>query len=54
MLAFGLSGLVLLLAAAALVFGSLAAVDDAATGFERQRAELFALRSRRAQRLDEK
>ena len=43
LLAFGLSGLVLLLAAAALVFGSLAAVDDAATGFERQRAELLAM-----------
>lgn len=43
LLAFGLSGLALLLAAAALVFGSLAAVDDAATGFERQRAELLAM-----------
>ena len=43
LLAFGLSGLVLLLAAAALVFGSLAAVDDAATGFETQRAELLAM-----------
>lgn len=43
LLAFGVSGLVLLLAAAALVFGSLAAVDDAATGFERQRAELLAM-----------
>jgi len=43
LLAFGLSGLVLLLAAAALVFGSLAAVDDAATGFESQRAELLAM-----------
>jgi hypothetical protein len=43
LLAFGLSGLVLLLAAAALVFGSLAAVDDAATGFEQQRAELRAM-----------
>ena len=43
LLAFGLSGLVLLLAAAALVFGSLAAVDDAATGFEEQRAELLAM-----------
>ena len=43
LLAFGLSGLVLLAAAAALVFGSLAAVDDVATGFERQRAELLAM-----------
>jgi hypothetical protein len=43
LLAFGLSGLGLLLAAAALVFGSLAAVDDAATGFERQRGELLAM-----------
>ena len=43
LLAFGLSGLVLLLAAAALVFGSLAAVDDAATGFERQRAKLVTM-----------
>jgi hypothetical protein len=43
LLAFGLSGLVLLLSAAALVVGSLAAVDDAATGFERQRAELLAM-----------
>jgi hypothetical protein len=43
LLAFGLSGLVLLLAATALVFGSLAAVDDAAIGFEEQRAELLAM-----------
>lgn len=43
LLVFGVSGLVLLLAAAALVFGSLAAVDDAATGFERQRTELLAM-----------
>jgi uncharacterized phage infection (PIP) family protein YhgE len=43
LLAFGLSGLVLLLAATALVLGSLAAVDDAATGFERQRAELLGM-----------
>jgi ABC-type transporter Mla subunit MlaD len=43
LLAFGTSGVVLVLAAAALIVGSLAAVDRAATGFEQQRAELVAL-----------
>ena len=43
LLAFGLSGVVLVIAAAALILGSLAAVDNAATGFERQRAELVSL-----------
>ena len=43
LLGFGLSGLVLLVAATFLVLGSLGAVHDAATGFERQRAELVAL-----------
>ena len=52
LLAFGLSGVVLLLAAAALVFGSLAAVDDAATGFEAQRAELLAMLGPAADALD--
>jgi len=43
LLAFGISGLVLVLLAAVLVLGSLAAVDTAASGFERQRAELVAM-----------
>jgi hypothetical protein len=43
LIAFGISGLVLVIAAAALVFGSLAAVDQAASGFERQRTELLAM-----------
>jgi hypothetical protein len=43
LLAFGISGLVLVAAAAVLVLGSLSAVDDAATGFERQRAEIVAM-----------
>jgi cobalamin biosynthesis Mg chelatase CobN len=43
LLSFGIAGLVLVAAAAALVLGSLAAVDDAAMGFERQRAELVAM-----------
>lgn len=43
LLAFGLSGIGLVVAAALLVLGSLAAVDDAATGFERQRAEIVAM-----------
>jgi hypothetical protein len=43
LLAFGISGLVLVVFAAVLVLGSLAAVDTAASGFERQRAELVAM-----------
>jgi hypothetical protein len=43
LVAFGLTGLVLILAAGALIFGSLAAVSDAATGFERQRTEIRAM-----------
>lgn len=43
LLAFGATGIVLVAAAVALVLGSLSAVDDAATGFERQRAEAVAL-----------
>jgi hypothetical protein len=43
LLAFGISGLVLVVLAAVLVLGSLAAVDTAASGFERQRAELVAM-----------
>ena len=43
LVAFGVSGLVLIGAAALLVLASLSAVDDAATGFERQRAELLAM-----------
>ena len=43
LLAFGISGLVLVLLAAVLVLGSLAAVDTAVSGFERPRAELVAM-----------
>jgi ABC-type transporter Mla subunit MlaD len=43
LVSFGVAGLVLVAAAAALVVGSLAAVDDAATGFEHQRAELVSM-----------
>jgi hypothetical protein len=43
LLAFGASGLVLIGAAALLVLASLSAVDDAATGFERQRTEILAM-----------
>ena len=43
LLAFGLSGLVLLVGATALVLGMLSVVDDAVTGFERQRAEVVAV-----------
>lgn len=43
LLAFGLSGIVLLLGATVLVLGSLSVVDDAVTGFERQRAEVVAV-----------
>lgn len=43
LVAFGAAGIGLLLAAAALLVGSLAAVDDAVTGFEHQRTELVAL-----------
>jgi hypothetical protein len=43
LLAFGAAGIALLVAALVLVLGSLAAVDDAASGFERQRAEAVAL-----------
>ena len=42
-MAFGVAGLVLVVAAGVLVLGSLAAVGDAATGFERQRAEIVAM-----------
>lgn len=43
LLTFGVVGLVLLAATGALVLGSLSAVDDAVTGFDRQRTELAAL-----------
>jgi hypothetical protein len=43
LLAFGISGLVLIAAAGILLWGSLSAVNDAATGFERQRAEILAM-----------
>jgi hypothetical protein len=43
LLAFGLTGLVLVGAAGALVLGSLTAVDAAVTGFENQRKELVAM-----------
>ncbi|HKQ17112.1 MAG TPA: hypothetical protein VJS87_01110, partial [Solirubrobacterales bacterium] len=52
LLGFGISGLALLLAATVLVLGSLGAVDDAASGFERQRAELLAMLGPAADALD--
>jgi hypothetical protein len=52
LLGFGLSGLALLLGATALVFASLGAVDDAASGFDRQRAELLAMLEPAADALD--
>jgi hypothetical protein len=42
-MAFGLSGIALLVAALALVLGSLSVLDDAVSGFERQRAEVVAV-----------
>lgn len=41
--AFGATGIALVVAALVLVLGSLGAVDDAASGFERQRAEAVAM-----------
>lgn len=41
--AFGATGIALVIAALVLVLGSLGAVDDAATGLERQRAEAVAM-----------
>ncbi len=43
LLAFGLAGVVLLGAASALVLGSLNAIDQVATGFDRQRTELVGM-----------
>ncbi len=43
LLAFGAVGLALIVAAGALLLGSLAVLDDVASGFERQRAEVVAL-----------
>jgi hypothetical protein len=43
LLAFGIVGLVLIAGSGILVLGSLDAVDQAATGFERQRTELVAM-----------
>jgi hypothetical protein len=43
LIAFGVSGIVLVGSAALLVLASLSAVDDAASGFERQRAEILAM-----------
>lgn len=43
LVAFGLAGLTLLVAAGTLVLGSLTALDAAATSFERQRTELVAM-----------
>lgn len=43
LIAFGLIGLILISAAAALVLGSLSALDAAATGFDKQRTELVAM-----------
>ena len=40
---FGVTGLLLVVAAGALVLGSLSAVNDAATGFEKQRVEIVAM-----------
>jgi hypothetical protein len=43
LLAFGITGIGLVVAALVLVLGSLAAVGDAATGFDRQRADAVAM-----------
>ena len=43
LIAFGVTGLVLIGAAGALVLASLSAVDDAATDFEEQRSEILAM-----------
>jgi hypothetical protein len=43
LVAFGASGLILAIIAAVLVLGTLGAIGDAATGFERQRAEVLAM-----------
>jgi hypothetical protein len=43
LLAFGITGLALVAAAGALVLGSLSAVNDAATGFEKQRLEIVSM-----------
>jgi hypothetical protein len=43
LLAFGISGVVLLLGGAVLLVGSLSVVDDAVTGFEQQRTEIVAV-----------
>jgi len=43
LVAYGVAGLVLVMAAAVLLLGSLGAVGNAATGFERQRAELVSM-----------
>jgi hypothetical protein len=43
LVAFGLTGLALVAAAGTLVLGSLSAVNDAATGFEKQRLEVVAM-----------
>jgi hypothetical protein len=43
LIAFGVTGLVLIGAAGALVLASLGAVDDAATSFEEQRAEILSM-----------
>jgi hypothetical protein len=42
-MAFGATGLVLVLALAVLLLGSIAAIGDAASGFERQRTELVSM-----------
>jgi hypothetical protein len=43
LIAFGTSGLILILATAALLLGSLGAIGNAASGFERQRTEILAM-----------
>jgi hypothetical protein len=52
LLAFGATGLILIVAAGAIVLSALALLDDAATGFERQRAEVVALLGPAATALD--
>lgn len=53
LVAFGATGLVLALATAALLLGSLAAINDAASGFQRQRAEVVAMLGPAAEALDD-
>ncbi|HEY8238006.1 MAG TPA: hypothetical protein VIF63_01110 [Candidatus Limnocylindrales bacterium] len=52
LIAFGAIGLVLIIAAGVLVLGSFAVLDDAASGFERQRVQVVALLEPAATALD--